>query len=331
MGECPFDSHNIEPHESPCFVVNELRNEFRCFKCGVGGGAIQFLARVEHIDYDAAFAKLKNEFEPYALTKKKAEFHLNKVLGRFRNDSSQVHSLNSFDVNVLNFCLERFRRLEQNVGLKEIINDIDELELEEVFALPERVIKAIKTIEEEDQNKNLLASSNRSVILLLSCFSKSCKELLTESINYLSEHEPHLLTKTIQVHDLFSDTISNQERILYTDIGKSLVGGENVNFSDLEDVLSIFKENIISDFTIRDNAFFNIIVAQASKEYMTNPSELTKSKFLIFANNYPKKTILRESKTDDSIYYTKSDFIVLKNGMERVLREIICSVVRNIK
>ena len=48
-GLCPFHSE-----KSPSFTVYPADNSFYCFGCGVGGNAITFVERAEHMDYPDA-------------------------------------------------------------------------------------------------------------------------------------------------------------------------------------------------------------------------------------------------------------------------------------
>jgi len=53
MGLCPF--HN---EKSPSFSVNQNKQFFHCFGCGVGGNAITFLMEYEHLDFVPAIEEL---------------------------------------------------------------------------------------------------------------------------------------------------------------------------------------------------------------------------------------------------------------------------------
>ena len=48
-GLCPFHSE-----KTPSFTVYPADNSFYCFGCGVGGNAITFVERAEHMDYPDA-------------------------------------------------------------------------------------------------------------------------------------------------------------------------------------------------------------------------------------------------------------------------------------
>lgn len=53
MGLCPF--HN---EKSPSFSVNQNKQFYHCFGCGVGGNAINFLMEYEHLDFVPAIEEL---------------------------------------------------------------------------------------------------------------------------------------------------------------------------------------------------------------------------------------------------------------------------------
>ena len=52
-GLCPFHSE-----KTPSFTVYPQDNSFYCFGCGVGGNAITFISRIEHLDYVDAIEHL---------------------------------------------------------------------------------------------------------------------------------------------------------------------------------------------------------------------------------------------------------------------------------
>jgi len=53
---CPF-----HPEKSPSFVVNPDKQIFHCFGCGVGGNAVGFLMRQEHLEFPEAVRFLANK------------------------------------------------------------------------------------------------------------------------------------------------------------------------------------------------------------------------------------------------------------------------------
>ena len=53
---CPF--HN---EKTPSFVVNPDKQIFHCFGCGVGGNAVGFLMRQEHMEFPEALRFLANK------------------------------------------------------------------------------------------------------------------------------------------------------------------------------------------------------------------------------------------------------------------------------
>jgi len=53
---CPF--HN---EKTPSFVVNPDKQIFHCFGCGVGGNAVGFLMRQEHLEFPEALRFLANK------------------------------------------------------------------------------------------------------------------------------------------------------------------------------------------------------------------------------------------------------------------------------
>lgn len=57
LGHCPF--HN---EKTPSFNVNPARNIFKCFGCGKGGNAVNFIMEHEHFSYPEAIKFLANKY-----------------------------------------------------------------------------------------------------------------------------------------------------------------------------------------------------------------------------------------------------------------------------
>src|SRR5258706_15558405 len=57
VGLCPF--HN---EKTPSFNVNPARNIFKCFGCGKGGTAVNFIMEHEHCSYPEALRYLAKKY-----------------------------------------------------------------------------------------------------------------------------------------------------------------------------------------------------------------------------------------------------------------------------
>lgn len=58
-GLCPFPGHN---EKTPSFTVNPARNICKCFGCGKGGNAINFVIEMEQCSYPEALRKLAKKY-----------------------------------------------------------------------------------------------------------------------------------------------------------------------------------------------------------------------------------------------------------------------------
>jgi DNA primase len=58
LGLCPF--HN---EKTPSFNVNPVRNIYKCFGCGKGGNAVNFIMELEHFTYPEALKFLANKYQ----------------------------------------------------------------------------------------------------------------------------------------------------------------------------------------------------------------------------------------------------------------------------
>src|SRR4051794_3802150 len=57
LGLCPF--HN---EKTPSFNVNPVRNIYKCFGCGKGGNAVNFIMEHEHYSYPEALRFLEKKY-----------------------------------------------------------------------------------------------------------------------------------------------------------------------------------------------------------------------------------------------------------------------------
>lgn len=58
IGLCPF--HN---EKTPSFNVNPVRNIYKCFGCGKGGNAVNFVMEHEHFTYPEALKFLAKRYQ----------------------------------------------------------------------------------------------------------------------------------------------------------------------------------------------------------------------------------------------------------------------------
>ena len=58
LGLCPF--HN---EKTPSFNVNPVRNIYKCFGCGKGGNAVNFIMELEHYSYPEALKFLAGKYQ----------------------------------------------------------------------------------------------------------------------------------------------------------------------------------------------------------------------------------------------------------------------------
>ena len=56
-GLCPFHSE-----KTPSFSINQQRQIYKCFGCGAGGGTINFIMEIEHLEFIEAMQYLADRY-----------------------------------------------------------------------------------------------------------------------------------------------------------------------------------------------------------------------------------------------------------------------------
>src|SRR5436190_22088296 len=86
IGLCPF--HN---EKTPSFNVNPARNIYKCFGCGKGGDAVNFIMEHEHFSYPESLRQLaaKYSIEIEETTPDPRELEM-------RDEKESLYVLNSF-------------------------------------------------------------------------------------------------------------------------------------------------------------------------------------------------------------------------------------------
>ena len=90
VGLCPF--HN---DSNPSMMVSEEKQIFKCFSCGTGGNAINFVQHKENISYGEALIKVA-EIAGFNVSKYK-----NKNIDRYYNEKSCFADLNEYYTTVI--------------------------------------------------------------------------------------------------------------------------------------------------------------------------------------------------------------------------------------
>jgi len=283
IGLCPFHSER-----TPSFTVSEAKNIFKCFGCGKGGDAVQFVMEIEDISINEAIEKLRGEYDLTAATKKELRIQLEDILDEFNQHIASVNKLMNFDRIVLDFCIESIKRLDER------IKNNEEIKVTNVYLLPTSTIQTLEGIKENDSLRNQYESIfNQCLVLLVSYFSTICKEIFTKSIDYISLHDKQYFTPIKEDIKLSFEEISKYDFNLSGNLGQVIVDKKNISFQDMQSIVRSFEKYLLIEQPGKDNRINNIILAQAARHCIVHTSEITDEKFFHQIRNSSNRDVLK--------------------------------------
>lgn len=86
-GICPFHDE-----KTPSFVVSKEKQIYKCFGCGEGGNAINFIANIENISFKQALFLLKDKYnlKEYEVVKEPLKTRLDNASEKTKRQNQQI-------------------------------------------------------------------------------------------------------------------------------------------------------------------------------------------------------------------------------------------------
>ena len=158
---------------------------------------------------------------------------------------------------------------------------------------------------------------NQCVVLLVSYFTSSLKEIFVKSTNGLyGKIDPELLTDSdlkFKLSELLKYDFNLNGRL-----GQILIDKQNISFQDMKSTLSAFKKYFGLDIE-RNSTVDNIITGQASRHCIVHSAEIIDEKFLHQIRNCNHRKLLLSPKINKKVEWSMSELYILSDSLIQFL------------
>ncbi|MCK9612946.1 MAG: CHC2 zinc finger domain-containing protein [Bacteroidales bacterium] len=321
-GLCPF--HN---EKTPSFTVSPSKKIFKCFGCGKSGNSISFISEFKKISHDKAIEDIATTFHisiPTSAIDAKdlydEESIISKVtkpiLDSFLSHIESVKSLMSFDKILLDFCITQIEGLNNRIKVNKEIN------ITNVRFLPEATLIQLRTIRQNDSLRIQYESIyNQCIVLIVSYFTSSVRDLFRDSIKYYAEKK-HECLKSINAELKFTfEELESYNFDLSESIGEIIIKKKNLTFQDMQSICREFQTYF--GFKIeKDSVVDNVILAQASRHAIVHSLSIADEKFINQISQTPARTIKPSISLNDELKFSPIEIEELMKNMREFLSNI---------
>jgi len=323
LGLCPF--HN---EKTPSFVVSPSKQIFKCFGCGKSGNSISFIRDIKKISHANAINYIAESYnlnipKKLVTTEKKDSYNEDSVesvtkpiIDSFKSHIDTVKSLMSFDKIVLDFCISHIEQLNDR------IKNNPEIKITNVYFLPENTLRQLKQIKQNDSLKIQYESIyNQCLVLIVSYFTSTVKELFRDSLQYFSEKKKDCL-KSINAELKFTfEELETYNFNLSQSVGEIIIKKRNLTFQDMQSICREFQTYF--NIKIEKNGIVdNIILAQAARHAIVHSLSIADDKFVNQISQTNSRTLKRTLKIKDELKFTPQEIETIMSNMREFLRNI---------
>ena len=318
LGLCPFHKEN-----TPSFTVSPLKGIYKCFGCGKGGNTVNFLMEYKNINKLDALRYLANKYQiaipnfqlesSVKIGTNKHKYLLSDILeeeiDNFLQNSSSVFNLMNFDNIVLEFCITNIEALNKR------IKNNSEIKITAPSLTADSTLNALKNIyNHESLKKQYKTIYNQCLVLLVSYFSSSIKELFRKSIQYLVDNDIPFLCNLKGDIKLNFNELEDSKFDLKKCIVDLVIDKKNISFQDMKSIARAFDDyfNIVIEQT---QDVDNIILGLASRHAIVHNLSQADQKFITQISFTKKRTLKTEIKLFDSIEFEQNEIKIINRSM----------------
>lgn len=294
LGLCPF---HLE--KSPSFTVSPSKQIYKCFGCGRSGNAISFLIEKNNYDLAAALKELTQKFNLPEYNDDAGDLDdfdqdgimavaIRPVISNLNANIRSVVDLMRFDDTILDFCINHIKELDNR------IRENTEILITNVRFFPTQTLQHLENIKQNESFSTKYNSMyNQGVVLLISYFTSTLKELFKESIKYWATHKVATLENVKTEIKLSVDELYSYNFNLVKSIGDMIIEKKSISFQDMQSTVREFQTYFGIKLE-RTKAMDNIIFAQAARHAVVHAISIADDKFM----NQVRSACLRSIKID---------------------------------
>lgn len=329
LGLCPF---HLE--KTPSFVVSPSKQIYKCFGCGKSGNAVSFLMEFKKCTLVEAQNFLAERFnlsvpaesemaltEPYQIEENSI---LNSVLNASRvNFNSNIKSIReflNFDKLLLDFCITQIE------GLEERIRNNKEIELTNVRFLPSMTLTQLRTIREHNSFKLKYETiNNQSLVLLISHFTSTLKEIFKSSLEYLASNNKQYFKSIDTDFKISLQELGEFDFNLSKAIGDIIIRKKDISFQDMQSTVREYK-NYLGVTIDKNEIVDNIIFAQASRHAIVHSLGIADEKFINQVAKSTQRTLKLNISLNDEIIFDHFEIEKVITDLQRFVDDLIRSI-----
>ena len=222
----------------------------------------------------------------------------------------------NFDSIVLEFCI---RNIE---ALNDRIKNNAEIKITAPSLTADTTLSALKEIYDHESIKAQYKTIyNQCLVLLVSYFSSSVKELFKKTIQYLIDEDIPFLGNIKGDIKLNFNELENSRFDLRNCIVDFLIDKKNISFQDMKSIARAFKDyfNIFIDQTADVD---NIILGLASRHTIVHNLSQSNQKFMTQIGFAKKRHLKTDIKLFDPIEFIPEEIQLINDSMIKYLKKM---------
>ena len=199
----------------------------------------------------------------------------------------------SFDNILLDFCIVQIEQLNER------IKNNNEIKITNVYFLPETTLKELKLIKQHESFKIQYESIyNQCLVLLVSYFTSTVKDLFRDVLQYYSDKKKESL-KSINAELKFTfEELESYGFDLSKSVGNIIIKKKNLTFQD------------------------NIILAQAARHAIVHSLSIADEKFMNQISQSQARTLKKNISMNDELKFSPNEIEVIMSDMREFLKRI---------
>jgi len=325
LGLCPFHSE-----KTPSFTVSPAKEVYKCFGCGKSGNALNFIMEYKSYSYNESLLYVADKYQ-ISISKSEeiysndedidnSEFPLSKILDEeiklFKLNSSEVFKLMNFDSLVLEFCISSIE------GLNERIKNNEEVKIKSPLLNADSTLRGLKGIAiNKSMQPQYDSMYNQCLVLLVSYFSASAKEVFKKTIQYLIDENISFLGKKNEDIKLKYEELENANFNLRDHIADIIIDKKNISFQDMKSIARAFKDYFSVDIE-KNIDVDNIILSLTSRHTIVHNLAIIDTKFIEQIASAQNRSIKENIDKFESIQFNPNEIKIIENSMIKYLESL---------